>query len=220
LTPAAIGILGGTFDPIHFGHLRLAQEVAQTLALHQIRFVPACAPPHRAAPQTAAQQRVAMVRLAIAGNPLFVLDDREIHRAGPSYTVDTLAAIRAEVGAACALTLIMGADAFIAFHTWYRWREILNIAHIAVAQRPGATLCDIKDAALAQVFGERCVHDTQPFTHSPAGMIAVVPIPLLDISATAIRAAITAGRSVRYLTPDAVIGYINDQQLFKDTLIK
>lgn len=235
-TPAAIGILGGTFDPIHYGHLRLAQEVAQTLALREIRFIPAGTPPLRAAPRAAAAHRVAMVRLAIAGNPLFTLDERETHRGGPSYTFDTLTELRAELGAARPLTLIMGMDAFLGLDKWHRWREIFRLAHIAVAHRPGAALGAIgentrdaalgnnardaslgnnaREASLAQEFQTRRVHDIQALASTAAGAIAVVPIPPLDISATAIRAAIAAGRSARYLTPDTVIEYINDKYLF------
>ena len=124
----ALGILGGTFDPIHFGHLRLAQEVADALSLSEVRFIPGGTPPHRAAPHSSAQHRVAMVRLAIEDNPLFVLDERETRRDGPSYTFDTLAALRAELGAAQPLVLIMGADAFTAFNRWHRWQ--IGRAHV------------------------------------------------------------------------------------------
>ena len=125
----AIGILGGTFDPIHLGHLRLAEEVADALKLAQVRFIPAGTPPHRAMPRTDAVHRLAMVRLAIANNPRFALDDRETQRTGLSYTHDTLASLRAEVGDATPLVLIMGADAFVKLETWHRWREI-GRAHV------------------------------------------------------------------------------------------
>lgn len=214
MTTATIGILGGTFDPIHYGHLRLAQEVAQALPLHEVRFVPAGVPPLRAPPRTAIEHRVAMVRLAIADNPLFTLDERETRRSGPSYTFDTLCALRAELGTGVSLVLIMGADAFLGLHRWYRWRDIFELAHIAVAHRPGVLLGEIKEATLAQELASRTVQEVQALAGSAAGSIAVVPIPLLDISATAIRAAIAAGRSVRYLLPDEVAAYINRQGLF------
>lgn len=214
VTAQVIGILGGTFDPIHCGHLRLAQEVAETLGLAQVRFIPGGTPPHRAQPQTPAAERVAMVKLAIADNPLFVLDERETRRDGLSYTFDTLAELRAELGARQPLLLIMGADAFFAFHQWHRWREIFALAHIAVAQRPGTDLAAIKDAALAQEFAQRRVADTQAIQANPAGAIAVVPVTALDISSTAIRAAIRSGRSARYLVAPDVLAYMQSKYLF------
>jgi nicotinate-nucleotide adenylyltransferase len=213
-THTALGILGGTFDPIHCGHLRLAQEVAEALSLAEVRFIPGGTPPHRASPPTPAAERVAMVKLAIAGNPLFVLDERETRRDGLSYSFDTLTTLRAEVGAARPLVLIMGADAFMRFHTWHRWREIFELAHLAVAHRPGSDLSHIADAALAQACTQRRVADAQAVQQTAAGSIAVVPITALDISATAIRAARRAGRSVGYLVPPAVEQYINDKCLF------
>jgi nicotinate-nucleotide adenylyltransferase len=213
-TPKAIGILGGTFDPVHFGHLRLAQEVAETLTLAEVRFIPGGTPPHRALPQTPAAERTAMVKLAIADNPLFVLDERETRREGLSYTYDTLCGLRAEVGAAQPLVLIMGADAFLKFETWHRWRDIFSLAHIAVAHRPGTDLAGIKDASLAQAFAQRRAQDVSAAQRAAAGAIFVVPITALDISATAIRAGIRAGRSVRYLTPSPVMDYINHKYLF------
>lgn len=209
----AIGILGGTFDPIHFGHLRLAQEVADALSLTQIRFIPGGTPPHRALPQTPAADRVAMVRLAIDGNPLFVLDERETRRSGKSYTFDTLNELRAELGANCPLVLLMGADAFLGFETWHRWQEIFGLAHIAVAHRPGSALGGMP-AALAREFAQRRTPDTQAVQRAAAGAIIEVPITALDISATAVRATVRAQHSARYLLPLAVIQYINTNQLF------
>lgn len=214
VTPGAIGILGGTFDPVHFGHLRLAQEVADALNLTQVRFIPGGTPPHRATPQTAAADRLAMVKLATAGNPLFTVDERETRRSGLSYSVDTLTELRAELGAARPLVLIMGADAFLGFNRWHRWREIFALAHIAVAHRPGAALADIKDGELAHEFAQRRVAHEAQIQRAPAGFIAVLPITALDISATAIRAAIKARRSARYLVPDAVLALIDRNYLF------
>ncbi len=223
----AIGILGGTFDPVHYGHLRLAQEVAESLALSEVRFIPGGTPPHRATPETSAAHRLAMVRLATAGNPLFNVDDRETRRDGLSYSFDTLTALRAELGAAQPLVLIMGADAFLGFHRWHRWQEIFGLAHLAVAHRPGALLTQLSDAALTQEFALRrldadvgtaaAAAAATALHQSPAGRIAVVPITALDISATAIRAAIAATaakRSARYFTTDAVLEYIDHNYLF------
>jgi len=136
----SIGILGGTFDPIHFGHLRMAQELAESLGLDEVRFIPAARPPHRAQPHGAAEARAEMVRLAISGNPRFVLDTREFERDGPSYMVDTLSCLRAEVGDDTPLCLLLGADAFLGLPTWHRWRELFQLAHVVVAHRPGVVL--------------------------------------------------------------------------------
>jgi nicotinate-nucleotide adenylyltransferase len=128
-----IGILGGTFDPVHYGHLRLAQEVADQLRLAEVRFVPSGTPPHRATPVATAADRLKMVRLATTGNSLFTVDARESASITPGYTVDTLTALRAEVGAEQSLVLLLGADAFLDLASWDRWHELFKLAHIAVA---------------------------------------------------------------------------------------
>ena len=131
-----IGLLGGTFNPIHFGHLRMAQELAESLNLDEVRFIPSANPPHKHAPLVSAEQRATMVRLAIADNPLFKFDDRELNRTGASFTIDTLVSLRDELGEKTSLVLIMGSDAFIKFDTWHRWQEIIKLCHIALVQRP------------------------------------------------------------------------------------
>src|SRR3989338_9399344 len=133
--PAPVGILGGTFDPIHYGHLRLAREIAGKLQLGEVRFVPSGIPPHRTAPDASVADRLAMVRLAVAGNPLFTVDDRETGKTGPGYTVDTLTALRAETGPGQSLVLLLGADAFLDLATWSRWHQLFDLAHVAVAYR-------------------------------------------------------------------------------------
>ena len=212
-----IGILGGTFDPIHFGHLRLAQEVADQLRLAEVRFVPGGTPPHRAAPGASAADRLAMVRLAVAGNPLFSVDAREAASAAPGYTVDTLTALRAEAGSAQSLVLLLGADAFLELATWSRWHQLFELAHIAVAYRPGFpvdTWQTRMPQPLAAEYNARLVH--QPFAvHvAPAGGITVVPIAELDISATMIRDATRRGRSTRYWLPDNTYQYIQEHKLY------
>ena len=201
---APIGVLGGTFDPIHFGHLRLAQEAAGALRLAAVRFVPSGTPPHRGAPAVSAERRLEMVRLAIEPNPAFVLDDRELRRAGPGYTVDTLAELRRELGDAAALCLLVGADAFLDLATWSRWHELFNLAHIVVAHRPGYPVDTWQN------------HMPQPLAvHlAPAGGIVVVPIAALDISSTRIRQCLRSGTSPRYLLPDSVLDYIERNALY------
>ncbi len=209
----AIGILGGTFDPVHLGHLRLAQEVADALSLTAVRFIPGGTPPHRAAPQTPVADRVAMVKLAIADNPLFALDEREARRAGPSYTFDTLAELRAELGITCPLVLMMGADAFLGFESWHRWQDIFGLAHVVVAHRPGSALGEMP-AALAREFARCRSSDPQAVHRAAAGAIVEVPITALDISATRVRALVREKRSVRYLLAPPVFDYVNDNKLF------
>ena len=214
---APIGVLGGTFDPIHYGHLRLAEELGETLKLEAVRLVPSGTPPHRSAPHVAADHRLAMTRLAAAGNSRFAVDGREVQRAGPGYTFDTLAELRDEEGSARPLVLLLGADAFLEFATWHRWHEIFDLAHVAIAHRPGFPVerwTERMPQPLAREYTAR--HMQQPLaTHlQPAGGIVVVPFTALDISATAIRDMLRAGASPRYLLPGSVLDYIREHHLY------
>lgn len=214
---APIGILGGTFDPIHFGHLRLAQEAGDALKLGQVRLIPSGTPPHRAAPRAPAADRLAMTRLAVSGNPLLTVDEREIGRDGPCYTVDTLGELRRELGAAQSICLLLGADAFLDFATWRRWHEIFRLAHIVVAHRPGFPVDTWRERMpqpLAREYAARTLPQPLTVHLAPAGGIAVIPITALDISATAIREGIRAGLSPRYLLPDSVLDYIQKKRLY------
>jgi nicotinate-nucleotide adenylyltransferase len=211
----AIGILGGTFDPIHFGHLRLAQEMAESLGLKAVRFIPAARPPHRVEPHCAALHRAEMVRLAIAGNPLFTLDLREFDREGPSYMVETLASLRAEIGHATPLFLLLGADAFLGIHSWHRWQELFDLAHVAVAYRPGFVL-DAEDPGMQPALRSEWLRrycDGVPET--ACGAILMREITALDISASNIRIRLGHGSSPRYLLPEAVCDYIHIHQLYE-----
>ena len=218
---APIGLLGGTFDPIHFGHLRLAEELAEILQLDQVRFIPAGQPPHRGQPRAAAQHRLEMVRRAVAGNPRFRLDAREIQRDAPSYSVDTLTALRAEMATELAaetpLVLFMGSDAFLGLTTWHRWRQIFDLAHIAVAHRPGYSLASWEDAlpdTLRTCLSTRRCEQAADILEKPAGRVFLHTITQLDISASQIRDRALRGKSLRYLLPDSVIDYINENHLY------
>lgn len=214
---APIGILGGTFNPVHYGHLRLAQELGEQLQLAEVRVIPGGTPPHRPMPAVTTEHRAQMVRLAVSGNPLFVFDDRELKRTGPSYTVDTLTELRAESGPRCPLTLMMGADAFLGLVSWHRWRELFNLAHVVVAHRPGFSIdgwIDNMPPALAHEHANRRVEQALALHLTPAGAIFVTPTTALDISATAIRLALHTGLNPRYLLPDAVLDYIRANQLY------
>jgi len=213
---SSIGILGGTFDPIHFGHLRLAEELAQQLELAEVRFIPSGRPWHRDAPGAMPEQRLEMVRLAIAGNPRFRLDGCEVSSAAPGYTVEILSKLRQELGADRPLCLLVGADAFLGLATWHRWQALFELAHIAVAQRPGFPLLleHMEDTLRTAVEG-RMSSDPQQLQTTSCGKVLACPITPLDISATRIRAAIKAGKSPRYLLPDAVVDYIQTNHLYR-----
>lgn len=214
---ASVGIFGGTFDPIHYGHLRLAEELAEALELAVVRLIPAGHPPHRRRPRASARHRLEMTRLAVAGNPRFVLDEREIAKTGPCYSVDTLAALRAELPAETPLVLFMGGDAFLGLTTWHDWRRLLDLAHIAVAQRPGFTAASWEDAlpdALRTLLSTRRCELAGELAEKPAGGIFLHSITQLDISASQIRARALRGKSLRYLLPEAVIAYINENRLY------
>jgi len=214
---APIGILGGTFDPVHYGHLRLAQELGEQLQLTEVRVIPGGTPPHRSTPAVAAEHRAQMVKLATSGNPLFVFDDRELKRTGPSYTVDTLAELRAESGPRRPLALLMGADAFLGLTAWHRWRELFELAHLVIAHRPGFKVdgwIDDMPPVLAHEYAARRVDQALALHLTPAGAVFVTPITALDISATAIRKTLRACRTPRYLLPDAVLDYIRSNHLY------
>ena len=214
---SAIGILGGTFDPVHYGHLRLAQEAADKLRLSEVRFIPSGTPPHRALPGATAEDRLAMVRLAVAENSLFTVDERELRRSGPGYTVDTLKELREQAGADQPLVLLTGADAFLDLATWSRWHQLFDLAHIAVAYRPGFPVDTWQmrmPQPLAAEYQARLMQQPLGVHTAPAGGIVVVPIAALDISATLIRDSLRRGATTRYLLPDAVIQYIQEHDLY------
>ena len=215
---APIGLLGGTFDPIHFGHLRLAQELADALGLARVRFIPTGAPPHRNSPQVSGMRRLQMVRIAIAGNPVFEADDREIRREGISYTYDTLIELRDELGER-PLCLLMGADAFAALATWHRWQELFNLAHVVIAHRPGFRLQELQatlPAPLRKIYLQRLA-GAPGMLRASAGSILTREITALDISASHIRGLLAQGSSPRYLAPDTVLEYIDHNHLYKDS---
>ncbi|HRD66338.1 MAG TPA: nicotinate-nucleotide adenylyltransferase [Candidatus Competibacter sp.] len=210
--PRPIGVLGGTFDPIHYGHLRPALELLETLELAEIRFVPCRIPAHRAAPQVTAEQRLALVRLATVGQPGFVADDRELRRSGPSYMVDTLASLRGDFDDV-PLCLIVGTDAFRELHTWQRWQELSGLAHIVVMQRPG--VLQPFPPLLEAFVSPRVVYDALALRRRPAGGILFQPVTQLNISATQIRALLARGHSPRYLLPEAVLACIREWGLYR-----
>jgi nicotinate-nucleotide adenylyltransferase len=202
-----VGVLGGSFDPVHFGHLRTALEVLESCQLGVVHLVPSGVPPHRRPPVAPAAQRLRMLQAAVAGAPRLVVDDRELRRAGPSYTVDSLAGLRAEFPAR-PLCLIVGADAFLALPTWHRWRELLAFAHLVVVHRPGWRLEPAGE--LARLLEDRRSDGARALQESSAGRIRVQPVTALDISSSAIRALVARGGDPRFLVPDPVRELILD----------
>lgn len=212
--PPALGLYGGTFDPIHAGHLRLATEVREALGLARVLFLPAGNPWQRAGgPVASAAQRADMIRLAIAGEPGFALDERELRRAGPSYTVDTLAEFRAEVGASQPLVFLCGSDAAAGIDTWHRWEALATFAHLAVAGRAGETAGDIV-RRLPAALASRVAATPAEALATAAGRVIPLAMTPLDISSTNLRERAASGKSLRWLAPDAVVDYIHRNALY------
>ncbi len=209
-----IGLLGGTFNPIHFGHLRMAQELADSLSLNSVKFIPSANPPHKPEPQVSAEHRAAMVQLAITGNSQFQFDGRELSRTGASYTVETLESLRNELGDHAGLVLIMGSDAFTKFNTWHRWQEIIKLCHIALVQRPASTNKESLTKELETFLHNNYTEHTQDLHESSAGLITMQAITPLEISSTAIRQALQLKHSAHYLMPENVLDYIAVNQLY------
>ena len=196
-----IGLFGGTFDPVHCGHLRTAFELWQELALAEVRFLPTGSPPHREQLYASAELRLEMVRAAVADQPRFVVDDREIRRSGVSYSVDTLTELRHEHPAR-SLCLLLGMDAFLGLPHWHRWRELLGLAHIVVAHRPGWRAPST--GPLGELMVDHGTGSIRALHETPAGHVYVRAVTQLEISSTELRALIIAGGDPRYLVPDAV----------------
>jgi nicotinate-nucleotide adenylyltransferase len=202
---------------VHYGHLRLAEEAADQLALARVVLIPAALPNLRERPGTDPAHRLEMTRLAAQGNPRLAVDDRELRREGMSYTVDTLAGLRAELGARLPIYLILGADAFLRLPAWSRWLRLFELAHIAVALRPGYALDEAvgRSPELSAQWGSRWRSDPAACAGTPAGAIVRIAIPLLEISASDLRARMSRGQSVRYLLPPAVVDYIAVHRLYR-----
>ena len=211
-----IGIFGGTFDPIHYGHLRIALDIKERLGLSEIRFIPLNNAVHRNQPQTTATQRLAMVKAAIAGQPGFSVDERELMRTGGSYTVDTLTSLREELGDH-PLCLLLGSDAFNGFLNWHRPMDILKQAHLMVMARPGETYSD--DPHLQALLKERHSADIAPLHQQPGGLIYFQTVTQLDISSTRIRRSVDNGESLSYLLPLKVEATIKQERLYTDVAV-
>jgi len=223
LHSTTVAVFGGTFDPVHYGHLRAALEAMEMLGLEELRMMPAGDPPHRADTVATAGQRLEMLQLAVRACPGLRVDDREVRRSGPSFMVDTLSEIRGEVGEA-PLLLLIGQDAANALDSWHRWRDLFALAHLVVMRRPdaqepqaGAAKRDTFVQCRGELRGEldkRRVDQAARLHQSAAGCVVTLEITQLDISSTFIRELFARGRSARFLMPEEVIGYILQRQLY------
>lgn len=204
-----IGLFGGTFDPVHFGHLRPALDVFEALALTELRFIPLGQAVHRRQPVLPAAQRLALLEAAIAAQPGFRVDERELRSAAPSYTVETLASLRAELGDDISLCLLLGRDAFNGFLSWREPERILQLTHMVVMDRPGA---EPPAGELARFAAPMTVDDPQRLRAAPAGEILFQPVTQLEISSSDIRRRLARSRSIRYLVPEAVLELLHGWQ--------
>jgi nicotinate-nucleotide adenylyltransferase len=212
----AIGVFGGTFDPIHFGHLRLATELSEAFRLDQVLFLPAGLPYQRGRSAHATNdQRLTMLKLATGRDARFGIDERELRREGPSYTYDTLVELRRERGPDAALVFLLGSDAFARIDTWHRWTELFDLAHFAVAIRADDPQWFTKGpGAFPREIWPRITLNLRELLATPAGKVMTFSMTPLAISSTAIRAAAAEGSSIRYLTPDPVAEYIRSHRLY------
>ena len=212
---APIGIYGGTFDPVHYGHLRPNLELCEILGMDHVRFIPAFVPPLRDMPQTPADLRMKMVASAIAAEERFVLDDREIKRGGTSYMVDTLQSLRQDYPDH-PLCLLMGMDAFAGIDHWHQWQQLLDYAHIIVSQRPDTHFDEYEQwPESIQNFYQQHKADRQSIRQLLCGKIRLEPVTQLSISATDIRERLKNKQSIRYLVPDPVINLIKYYNLYQ-----
>ncbi len=204
-----LGVYGGTFNPVHYGHLRTAFEVTEFFKLDQLRLIPCRIPAHRQQPAVSAETRFQLLQLAVADLPGWIVDRRELDRPGPSYMVDTLASLRREFPAET-IVLFMGQDAFNGLENWHCWRQLFDYAHIVVITRPGYPRQ--VDSVWLQ---HRLTRTATVLRHKPAGLLYFHSVTPLDISSSAIRALIRAGRQPKFLMPDNVIQAIDQQQLYQ-----
>lgn len=216
---SSIGVLGGTFDPIHFAHLRLAEEVAEAFMLNTVRLIPSANPPHRITPSAPAEDRLKMVELALdRANKKLVPDGRELNRVGKSYMVDTLKQLRTEHPNA-SISLILGTDAFIELMTWHEWQQLFSLANIIVASRPNLPLSELEtnlEKKLALEYEARKRHDRDLLHSSKNGLIFTYEFTSLEVSGTSLRRRIQHKQSLKYLLPDNVINYIQNHNLYKE----
>ncbi|WP_244183426.1 nicotinate-nucleotide adenylyltransferase [Xenorhabdus kozodoii] len=213
-SPVIQALFGGTFDPIHYGHLRPVEALAQLVGLKQVILLPNHVPPHRPQPEATAQQRLEMVRLVVRDNPLFTVDTRELERQSPSYTVETLKSFRQEMGEQHPLAFIIGQDSLQTIHTWYKWEALLDICHLLVCSRPGYQ-SQLSAPGMQSWLEKHQIDSPFLLSQKPHGCIYLAATPLLNISATDIRQRHQQGGNCDDLLPPSIQNYIDSQGLYK-----
>ncbi|MTD40700.1 nicotinate-nucleotide adenylyltransferase [Erwinia sp. CPCC 100877] len=207
-------IYGGTFDPVHYGHLRPVEALARIVGLKQVTIMPNNVPPHRPQPEASSEQRRDMVNLAIRNRPLFRLDERELQRTTPSWTVETLETVRRELGPQQPLAFIIGQDSLTGLPGWHRYETLMDLCHLLVCRRPGYAP-DMPNAGHQDWLNNHLTHSVGELHRLPAGRIFMADTPLWDISATGIRQRLAARRDCEALVPEAVLDYINKAGLYR-----
>lgn len=213
--PSIQALFGGTFDPIHYGHLLSVKALAKQVGLQQVVLLPNHVPPHRQQPEATVQQRLAMIKLAIKNNPLFSIDTRELKRTTPSYTVETLLSFRQQIGWQKSLAFIIGQDSLLSIDTWFDWQKILDLCHLLVCARPGYTT-NYPTLSMQQWLKHYQVHEPEILSHKPCGSIYLADNPLLNISATEIRERKRDRKSCKDILPPAVLRYIDKHHLYQN----
>jgi len=212
LKESMLAIFGGTFDPVHFGHLRAAVEAKEILQLQCLTLLPAGNPPHRGSTFASAADRLAMLQLAVQDCPDLQVDAREVQREGNSYMVDTLSELRSEIGPVRPLSLLLGQDAVNGLDSWMQWRRLFGLAHIIVMRRPDAR--HEYSAELSAELAPRLRTHSQALQQHPSGLVLPVEVTQLAISSTDIRQRLQRGKSCRFLLPEAVNVYIQQHRLY------
>ena len=209
-----IGILGGTFNPIHNGHIYLAERLQQNLGFEAIRFMPASIPALKDSPNVSAEQRADMVKLAIADHSNFQIDTRELERTGPSYSIDSLISLRKELGNTVSICWLIGSDAFAKLNTWHRWSDLLDYCHFVVVKRPHSE--DLNwDAEVELLVEAHQTIDVNALKNSASGKVLIQEIEALDISSTQIRQHIASKTDVGDVMLSSVINFIQQHQLYQ-----
>lgn len=209
----SVAIFGGTFDPVHNGHLRIAIELAELLEVDSLRMIPCALPPHRDTPSVTPEQRLELLRLGIGNHSPLVADDIELRRDGPSYTIETLRSIRQQIGDETPLFLCVGMDVLASLDSWHQWQQLTDYCHLVISSRPGYQLP--QEGVLSEWIEERLCEDLSRLKQSSAGRLHLCELTMLAISSTAIRKKISAGERIDYLTPAAVANSIQQQNLYE-----
>ncbi|MFP3013266.1 MAG: nicotinate-nucleotide adenylyltransferase [Arsenophonus sp. NC-QC1-MAG3] len=213
--PSIQALFGGTFDPIHYGHLLPVEVLAKLVGLQQVVLLPNHVAPHRQQPEATAQQRLEMIKLAIKNNPLFSIDTRELKRTTPSYTVETLLSFRKQISWQKPLAFIIGQDSLLSIDTWFNWEKILDLCHLLVCARPGYAAYFLT-SSMQEWLIQHQVHKPEIFSYKPSGTIYLAKTPLLNISATEIRKRKHDRKSCKNILPPEVLRYVNKHHLYQN----